>query len=101
MLGACAEAERAKSNTMTTRTPDRAQHCRGKQDRFIVTSLQDVGEVAGCMPCTSVTATPARNRTLTPVESRANSHCLHPVLILLKNPATEKPGVHHSFVFHT
>src|SRR5437870_4696651 len=87
MLGACAEAALTKSNAITTRTPDRAQHCRGKEDRFIGTSLHDGGEVTGCVLCAAVTAAPSRNSTRTPV------------LRLLKNPAIEKPDVHHSWVF--
>jgi len=46
MLGVCAEAEQATSHVITTRIPERAQQCRGKYDRFMVTFVHKGGEIA-------------------------------------------------------
>src|SRR5437867_7271568 len=67
MLGGCAAAALTKSTTMPTRTPGSNQHCRGKEDRFIGTSLHECGEVAGCVPCAAVTPTPACHRAYVPL----------------------------------
>src|SRR5438270_3017542 len=66
MLGVCAAAEQATSHVITTNIPRRAQHCRGKYDRFIGTSLSDYGEIAGCLLCAAVTATPSSHRASRP-----------------------------------
>src|SRR5262245_43514616 len=65
-LGVCAAAVLTHRNAMTTTTPDRGQKCRGKANGFIGTSLQDGDEVAGCVPCAPVPATPSWHRALLP-----------------------------------
>src|SRR5712691_6911198 len=73
MLGVCAEAAMAKSNTVTTRTPGRNQHCRGTLYRFIGTSLHEGGEVARCLPCAAVPATPSYHRASRPWRATPSS----------------------------